>query len=210
MTFPSTPGLLARAQKLTLLALQLGRVERATRHPDGVRPETDTDHTVSLAVVACDLAPSGLSRARIAEFATVHDLVEAYAGDTQTLNIDAAGRAAKDARERAALERLRAEFGARSWLVRAIEEYECQISPEARYVRLLDKVIPKLTHLANGCAAARAITDREGFIAAHEAQYRKLAEDYASDWWAPPFLALLRAAVDASEAAWPAEVPDAR
>lgn len=193
-----------------MLALQFGRVQRATRHPDGVRPETDTDHTVMLAIVACEIAPAGLSRSKIAEFAVVHDLVEAYAGDTQTLNIDAAGRVTKDARERAALARLRIEFGASSWIVFMIEEYERQASPEARYVKLLDKVLPKLTHLANGCAAARALTDRAGFIAAHEAQYRKLVGDHSFDWWAPPFLALLRSAMDASVAAWPAEVPDAR
>lgn len=116
---------------------------------------------------------------------------------------DAAGRAAKDARERAALDRLRAEFGTDSWMVLTIEAYEAQVEPEARYIKLLDKVLPKLTHLANGCAAARALTDRAGFIASHDAQYDKLVRDYSSDWWAPPFLELLRSAMDASQAAWP-------
>ena len=194
--------MIARAQALAALALRFSRVERVTRHEDGVRPETDADHVVMLALVACELSPAGLSQPKIAEFAIVHDLVEAYAGDTQTLQIDAAGRAAKDARERAALERLRVEFGAHSWIVFMIEEYERQASPEARYVKLLDKVLPKLTHLTNGCAAARALTDRAGFIASHDAQYHKLVVDYSADWWAPPFLALLREAMLASEAAW--------
>lgn len=197
--------MIARAQALATLALAFARVERVTRHEDGIRPETDADHVVMLALVACELSPAGLSQPKIAEFAIVHDLVEAYAGDTQTLHIDAAGRAAKDARERAALERLRVEFGAASWMVLTIEAYEAQVEPEARYVKLLDKVLPKLTHLTNGCAAARAITDRAGFIAAHKALYRKLVEDYRYDWWALPFLDLLRSAMEASHAAWPDE-----
>ena len=36
---------LDRALVLARIALAFGRVERATFHEDGVRPETDTDHT---------------------------------------------------------------------------------------------------------------------------------------------------------------------
>jgi 5'-deoxynucleotidase YfbR-like HD superfamily hydrolase len=61
-----------------------------------MRPETDSDHTIMLILLAVEFAPPTLSRGRIAEFAAVHDLAEAYAGDVQTLTIDAAARAAKD------------------------------------------------------------------------------------------------------------------
>ena len=70
--------MIARATAIAQLALRFARVERVTRHEDGVRPETDTDHSIMLALVACDLAPEGLSRPRVAEFSVVHDLVEAY------------------------------------------------------------------------------------------------------------------------------------
>ena len=40
--------------------------------------------------------------------------------------------------------------------------YEAQIEPEARYVRLMDKVLPKLTHLFNECVAARELTTFAG------------------------------------------------
>lgn len=193
---------LNRAASIAHLALRFARVERVTRHEDGVRPETDTDHSIMLALVACDLAPDGLNRARIAEFCVVHDLVEAYAGDVQTLTIDAAGRSAKEERERAAFERLRAEFGRDSWIVRTLAAYEHQDEHEARYVRLMDKVLPKLTHLFNGCSAARALTDRAGFVRAHEDQHRNLTGMYGVDWWARPILGLLRDAMNASEAAW--------
>lgn len=193
---------LARAASIAKIALKLSRVERATRHEDGVRPETDTDHSIMLALVACDFAPAGLRRDRIAEFAVVHDLVEAYAGDTQTLAIDATGRAAKVERERAAADRIRTEFGLGSWIVQTLGAYDAQLEDEARYVCLMDKVLPKLTHLFNGCVAAKGLMDKAGFITAHEDQHRQLSGEYGGDWWAPPVLELLREAMIASEAAW--------
>lgn len=194
--------MIARATAIAQLALRFARVERVTRHEDGVRPETDTDHSIMLALVACDLAPEGLSRPRVAEFSVVHDLVEAYSGDVQTLTIDAAGRIAKEDRERAAFARIRAEFGEGSWIVDTLTAYEAQIEPEARYVRLMDKVLPKLTHLFNECVAARELTTFAGFVASHEAQHRKLSAEYGGDPWAPEILALLQDAMTASEASW--------
>jgi putative hydrolase of HD superfamily len=138
------------------LALALGRVDRITQHPDGY-PESDTDHTVMLALVAAEMAPARLDRGRVLAYALVHDLVEAYAGDTPTLvALDDAGRAAKDAREAAALARIRAELGAESWVVRTIEAFEAQGDPEARWVKHMDKCVPKLTHALNGGRAVRA------------------------------------------------------
>lgn len=193
---------LGRATAIARLALQFSRVERVTRHEDGVRPETDSDHTVMLALVACDLAPDELDRGRVAAYALVHDLVEAYAGDVQTLTITADGRRDKEARERAAFARIRAEFGADSWIVRTLDAYEAQLDSAARYVRCMDKVVPKLTHLLNDCCAAKALTDRAGFVASHEEQHRKLTAEYGDDWWASDVLDLLRDAMLASEAAW--------
>jgi 5'-deoxynucleotidase YfbR-like HD superfamily hydrolase len=201
---------LAHATALARLALRFSRVERITRHEDGVRLETDSDHSIMLALVACNLAPAILNRARIAEFAIVHDLVETYSGDVQTLTIDAAGRSAKEERERAAFARIRDEFGADSWIVRTFESYEAQVEHEARYVRLMDKVLPKLTHLFNGCVAARELIDLPGFIASHEAQHRKLSGEYGGEAWAGPILDLLRDAMLTSENAWASPGADAR
>lgn len=143
------------AINLARLALALGRVDRITQHPDGY-PESDTDHTVMLALVAAELAPPRLDRGRVLAYAIVHDLVEVYAGDTPTLvALDEAGRRAKDAREAAALARFRDELGADSWVVRTIEAFEAQADPEARWVKLLDKSAPKLTHILNGGRSIR-------------------------------------------------------
>lgn len=196
---PATEAL-QRALRLAQIALAFGRVGRATRHEDGARVETDTDHTVMLGLVACELAPSGLDRTKIAAFALVHDLAEVYAGDTQTLTITPAGMAAKHAREDAARTRLAGELGEGSWIAQTLAVYEAQREPEARFVRAMDKVLPKLTHAFNGCVAAWVLTDRAGFIEAHARQYRKLSEEYPEF---PEVLELLRLSMLHAEARWP-------
>lgn len=152
------PKLLNAVIRLGQLALRFGQVDRITYHPDGVTPESDTDHTVMLGLIACGLAPYvsrdlevELDVGLIAQYALVHDLVEVYAGDTPTLRIDADGRADKAAREAEAEARIAAEFTATlPWVPRLIAEYEARTTPEARYVKALDKLLPKITHLLNG------------------------------------------------------------
>lgn len=192
---------LSRAVALAKLCLRFGRVERVTRHEDGVRPETDTDHTVMLAVVALDLCPEGLDRGLVGQFAIVHDLIEADCGDTQTLTLDDAGRAAKADRERVAREGIVHRFGPASWLAQTIEAYERQDTVEAQYVRVLDKVLPKLTHMLNRCAAAKELTTRAGFLASHREQLFKLRCDYTDPRLSPVFT-LLAEAMEASEQHW--------
>jgi 5'-deoxynucleotidase YfbR-like HD superfamily hydrolase len=200
---PSVLPVLERAIALGRMALQFARVERITKHEDGIRWETDSDHTVMLGIVACELAPITLDVGLVARFALVHDLVEVYAGDTPTLQISSVERASKEEREMAARERLVAELGAQSWICQTIGRYEAQVEPEARYVRLLDKVMPKLTHALNRCVAAKVVVDYDGFIAAHARQYGELATKYPEF---PEILALLRASMDHAEACWCCDV----
>lgn len=142
---------------LARLSLLFGRTPRVTFHPDGRTLESDTDHTVMLALAACAIASSHhpeLDLGLVAQFAVVHDLVEAYAGDTSTLRaLSDEQKAQKKDREHAAYLRILSEFnGEMSWLPQTIALYEEQELPEARFVRAVDKLLPKLTHLLNGCA----------------------------------------------------------
>jgi 5'-deoxynucleotidase YfbR-like HD superfamily hydrolase len=153
-----------------------------------------------LGLVACELAPVFLDRGDVAKYALVHDLVEAYSGDTNTLGISAEGKTAKVAREEAAMERLRVELGPSSAVFNWLEAYERQTDPAARYVRLLDKVLPKLTHLLNHCAAPKALGfDEARFEAAHIEQYEALAAQYPEF---PVTLLLLKEAMLASQESW--------
>ena len=188
-----------KAAMLARTALAFGRIERATRHEDGVRPETDTDHTVMLGLIAGELAPPGLDRGLVAAFALVHDLPEVYAGDAQTLVISPEALAAKYAREAAARTRLGDELGEGSWLAGLLVRYEQQREPEARFVRLLDKVLPKLLHAFNGCAAALPLTDHAGLVASHAEQLQRLRAEYTEF---PEALDLLRATMLYAENCW--------
>ncbi len=153
---------LARSVAIARLSLALGRVDRATRHEDGKRPETDTDHTVMLCLLVADLAQLPTLRdrvdvGRLLAFALVHDVVEAYAGDTVSIALTADQRREKAAREDAALARLRDEFGPEAWIVQTIEAYERQDTIEARMVNYADKIAPKFTHALNGGCTLRAL-----------------------------------------------------
>lgn len=142
------------------LTLAFGRVDRITFHPDGLTPESDTDHTVMLGVIACAIADQyfpDLNVGLIAQYALVHDLVETYAGDTPTLRAPTADvRADKQAREDAAYQRIAAEFRqALPWLPLKIAAYETRALREARFVKAVDKMMPKITHLLNGAIVIR-------------------------------------------------------
>lgn len=174
------------------LCLDFGRIERLCKHPDGERPETDTDHTVMLGLVGCAFAARHLpwlDLGLVAQYALVHDLVEVYAGDTPTLRIDDDIRRQKAEYEAAALNRLRREFGTRlPWVVDTIDAYEDRAQPEARYVKALDKLLPKITHIAN-----RAIVLHEQHMVGPELAARYAAQlvelhGYAADF--PPLFEL--------------------
>ncbi|SMC98980.1 HD domain-containing protein [Kibdelosporangium aridum] len=188
---PITNGDLTSVVQLGVLALAFGRVNRITFHEDGVTPESDTDHTVMLGLVACSFAARHLPHldlGLIAQLALVHDVVEVYAGDTPTLRITTEQQTSKQEREHVALERIRAEFSRLPWLSTVIDLYENRSTPEARYVKAMDKLLPKITHIANGGRTLRdqGFTMRE-LIGRYERQLREL-QDYAADF--PPLLEL--------------------
>lgn len=175
------------------LALQFGRVDRITKHEDGTTFESDTDHTVMLGLVACAFARNelpGLDIGLVAQYALVHDLVEVYAGDTPTLRTQTdADRAAKAQREDAALLQIGQRFAMRlPWLASTIAEYELRRTPEARYVKAMDKLVPKITHLLNDCVTVRDQgMDKAQLAARYADQFDELCS-YAADF--PPLFDL--------------------
>lgn len=169
------------------LVLAFGRVNRVTYHPDGKTPESDTDHTVMLGIIACGLAAQHfpqLHTGLVAQYALVHDLVEVYAGDTNTLRTPTAeAKAEKEHREAQAFTRIHQEFlDPMPWLPVTISAYESRFGPEARFVKALDKLLPKVTHILNGATtiAEQGMT-REQLAARYTTQIGEL-EQYASDF----------------------------
>jgi putative hydrolases of HD superfamily len=149
--------------ELAELALAFGRIDRTGPcHPTG-EPESDSDHTVMLCWVAPSLADlinarrgyECLNVGLVTQFAAVHDAVEVYAGDTTTIRITQEELAAKEDREGVAAAKLRAQFRGRlPWFVAMVGRYESQFQREARFVRAVDKVLPKIVHLLDGLSVA--------------------------------------------------------
>lgn len=141
------------------MVLSFARVDRVTLHEDGETLESDTDHTVMVAVCACALASKlypHLDIGKVAQYAVVHDLVEVYAGDTNTFNISNEDRHKKEERERLAFERIASEFnGVYPWIPETIETYESLFDDEAQFVKAVDKLMTKLTHRINKGAYLR-------------------------------------------------------
>lgn len=135
------------------LASRLVREERSrVTHPDD-RPENVSEHSHMLAKVAyalaCDMYPA-LDRGKIVLYATLHDDVEAYVGDTPTHSITEGERAAKKERERTGLDQLVSEWTpiVPEYAVHA-SLYEAQEDAEARFVRVVDKIMTLLLHIPN-------------------------------------------------------------
>lgn len=140
------------ALMLASLALDFARVERVTRHQDGKRPETDADHTIMLQLLAASVArlhfPT-MDPGLVALFALVHDLPEVEVGDVDTFTDDPEVLASKDEREHEGRARLARRTAATPWIADLVERYERQEEPEARLVRYLDKLCPRLTNVLN-------------------------------------------------------------
>ncbi len=171
---------------LAALSLRFGRTNRITYHEDGVTPESDTDHTVMLGLCACAFAERFAPRldlGLVAQFAFVHDLAEALCGDTNTLRIDQAGREEKERREEIARQEIRDLFSMTlPWVSKTLDRYERLEDPEARFVKVLDKVLPKITHALNQGAALREHgVDLVGLGKVNGSQREAITQTYGAD-----------------------------
>lgn len=127
-------------------------------HPDG-RSENVAEHSLMLAKVSLQLARTmypELDEGRIVTYAIIHDDVEAYVGDTPTDTITPLGREQKAEREAVGVTQLVREFAdiARTY-TQDIQTYEEQREPEARFVRVVDKLMTLLIHIPNEGAELR-------------------------------------------------------
>ncbi|HEY2003784.1 MAG TPA: HD domain-containing protein [Candidatus Saccharimonadia bacterium] len=129
---------------ITEVLLPFHQIQRDNELPTTpLRPENDVEHSWSVAVLACSLAPQidpVLNIGKIAQFAIVHDLVELFSGDT-SIFAPPEQLATKAAREHAALQRIRRDYAAFPWLADTITEYEAKLTPEAKFVSAVDKYI---------------------------------------------------------------------
>lgn len=172
------------AHTALLMAALSGRLALEDRtlvnHKSG-RPENVAEHSLMLSLVAPSLAEAyypDLDANLIARFASVHDAVEAYVGDTPTHDIDAAGLSDKQEREEKGLKQLLQDYAGIPGFVRIITAYEKQIVPEARFVRVVDKLMPLLVHFLEGGETLRGHIDVPGLLDNSASRAKNLREEY--------------------------------
>lgn len=121
--------------ELALEAFALKHLARAGWLRVGVAaPESVAAHSWGMALLALLTCPAHLDRERVLAMCVLHDLAEVVVGDITPH--DGVPKAEKQHRERAAAARL---LQAHPELRELWEDYELQRSPEARFVKGLDR-----------------------------------------------------------------------
>lgn len=136
-----------RTLELATVCVEFASVERAPRLPDGKR-ENDAEHSFSLSIVAQSLAAEyqpDLDLGLIAQMSGVHDLPEVYTKDVRTFDISDEDYAKKEADEDEAVDKL--EFRLPGSIFALLKAYRAQATPEARFVRGVDKLMPGLINI---------------------------------------------------------------
>ena len=100
-------------------------------------PESVADHSWGVALLAVLLTPEGLDGHKCLQLAIVHDLQESIVGDITPA--DGIGREEKSRRERAAVGLLAEKLNFPE-LKALFEEFEALETPEARFVKDLDRI----------------------------------------------------------------------
>lgn len=181
------------------IVFAFAKVDRVTLQEDGKTAESDTDHTVMLSICACALASKlypNLDIGKVAQYSIVHDLVEAYAGDTNTFNLSVEGKKEKEEREEVALARIKKEFeDVYPWIPNTIVEYEALETDEAQFVKMVDKVMTKLTHRMNdGAYLKQTGKTKEETLMHYGSQTRALGDKYGDKF--PEVIAILTSLTD--------------
>ncbi len=125
---------------------ELQKVKRAMWVPGEDRLENDSEHHYQVAMIAWYIATSqklDLDLNKVLQYALIHDMVEAYAGD---VDVFASDRSAKAKNEQLAAEKLKRNFPLFIELYPLIQNYEKRADPESRFVYAVDKIIPTLNN----------------------------------------------------------------
>ncbi len=187
--------------KLGKLVFDFAKVHRAVYHDDGITPESDTDHTVMVGIIACSLAEAlykELDLGKVARYALVHDIVEVYAGDTSTFNISDARVKEKEHREKRALHLIEDQFSSvYPWLPKEIDRYEAKEDKEARFVKAVDKLMTHITHrLNNDAYFKKTRTSKEDAMQHFKQKFAMLEGSYGKEF--PALLVFVKDFMDAT------------
>ena len=126
------------------MEVDLAGVPRVPRLPNG-EVEDDVQHSYSLAILAPELRKKlypHLDNNKVQGFANAHELLEIATGDVATFNLTKKQLEEKRRREEKAKKELLERLTLMPELKQNLEEYERRDTPEARFVRAVDKILP--------------------------------------------------------------------
>jgi putative hydrolase of HD superfamily len=192
-------------EDMTNIALSVGRtaidfaaIERVPRYSLEKR-ENDAEHSFMLSMLAIELATqcnamqqqsTFIDPGLVAQYATVHDLIELETGDTPTFNLTPAEHSKKCADEAAAKSNLFQRLP--PYLAELARRYEEQSDVESRLVKLIDKLLPIIVDIVSGTGVYVMQRDYHTHSAEqaadiHANSQRRLENVFAEPW-AQPFL----------------------
>ncbi|MEM7627184.1 MAG: HD domain-containing protein [Planctomycetota bacterium] len=143
---------LAACLKVLEQAEGLKLVERRSYVPgsEGPRPENAAEHSWHAALAAlllADTADEPIDVGRVIQMLLIHDLVEIETGDVFVF--DEAGQAERFENESAAAERIFRQLPEpmAHRLLDLWHEFEAKQTPESRFAKAVDRLLPQLMHL---------------------------------------------------------------
>lgn len=173
------------AYRLGEMAMRFARVERVPRY-DAESRENDAEHSFMLSLIATEIAAtyySDLNVGLVAQFATVHDLIELETDDVATYLLDEAALAAKESLEQNATPALARQLPA--YTRQLFLRYEAQEEKEARFVRLVDKLLPVIVDIAGPgykvFSEDYGVTNVEGLRASEDALAARLRKQFPEE-----------------------------
>ena len=133
---------------------KMKQIGRQTYLADGSRKENDAEHSWHLAVMAMlltEYATEPVDKLHVIMMVLIHDVIEIEAGDTYAYDVEA--NKTKRERELRAAEHLFAMLPAdQGQMLRVMwDEFEANVTPEAKFAHTLDNVQPiALNHASGG------------------------------------------------------------
>jgi len=145
--------------ELSKLLGDFGQIERVTRLPNG-RPESDSHHSFSLALISFELATQfapELDSKKILLYSLVHDLPELVTGDINTLTSTPEALALKFQQDKDAVKKVKGVFKNAPSIFDAIKAYELKEDEESLFVYWIDKMTTIPTHFYDNGKNLRAL-----------------------------------------------------
>lgn len=179
--YEPTPA--STALELGALTMRMARVERTPRYDEKTR-ENNAEHSYMLALIAPELAellfPGRFDLGLISQYCIAHDLIETKTGDVATFHFSAEDMANKHLIEQAALEELLTELPPHT--ARILREYEEQKTPESRWTKGCDKLLPKIVDILGPGKKVMGedygVTTQDQLVTSHTKLHNRIAKSF--------------------------------